>query len=543
MPSAEAGRGLSGWLLAALLLAAAQTPLGSTIIAVALPDISRSLATDVVLATTLLATTYLMITVIGQGPGGKLADIFGRWRILQLGTALFTAGSLSGVLAPNFWVLVAARSLMALGGALMAPAVLALLRVHVAPEKRGRAFGFYSATVGLAAALGPPLGGELVLAFGWRAAFFANIPLLLLAAALMLSSARPGDNSRTPRTLREFVRSFVWIGTVLLALAVAALAVGRPWSIGLAVAAGASFAAWEWRAADPILQPRLFGTRVFAAGCAVIFLQSLSMYGLLFHLPQFFEVAGSATSRETGQLLFLMMIGLFAASLAGGFLIARLGERAVAASGAAIVLLGVLSLLRVTASAGPMAAFAAVLMIGVGVGASWTAAQSAAMAAVDKAHSGMAGGATSTCRYLGGAIGVLLLGVIGSGAEPGPGEAHRSLVWLFAAAILLSAVGCAALPGRKRRLRWQWAITWENPSTADSSSMLAALGDLGTLTKGKTARTVLLAPRSPVTPAMLRETIVANLDPSNGNAFYANLRSQQAFEYGSRTRFRWKRVD
>ena len=89
-----------------------------------------------------------------------------------------------GAAAPRLSVAMIGRLLMAIGGALMTPASLAILRTHVAPSHRGKVFGIYSATVGLAAAIGPPLGGELVYLFGWRAIFLVNVPLLVLAAAL-----------------------------------------------------------------------------------------------------------------------------------------------------------------------------------------------------------------------------------------------------------------------------------------------------------------------------------------------------------------------
>lgn len=438
--------GLSGLTIAAMLIAAAQTPLASTMIAVALADIGATLAVDLALATGLLVTTYMILTIIGQNPGGKLADILGRWRALELGMVLCFLGSLTGAVAPAFWLLVVARCLIALGGALIAPSVLALLRAHVAEGRRGKMFGAYSATVGLAAAIGPPLGGELVHLFGWRGIFVVNLPLLLLAAVLGRVGRRPPDPPRPHQDLRSVAGTFDWIGTLLLTAALAALGAARAWTLALAAITAGVFVAWERRAPDPILRPSLFANRVFAAGCLVIFLQSLAMYGVIFQLPQFFEVVRGATPRETGLVLFVMMAGLFVASILGGMLSDRLGARATSLGGVALMAAGIFWLTRLASFAAPADAFGPALLLGVALGINWAPAQSSAMSAVDEARSGMAAGTTSTCRYLGGAIGVLILAAYLGTAGAASVEAHVRIVWVFGAAIVVSVIGCLGLP-------------------------------------------------------------------------------------------------
>lgn len=441
---------LSGLTVAAMLIAAAQTPLASTMIAVALPDISGNLLVDIALATSLLVTTYMALNAIGQGPGGKLADVLGRWRTLKFGIALCAAGSLIGTLAAAFPLLVVARCLIALGGALIAPSVLALLRAHFPAGRRGRMFGAYSATVGLAAAIGPPLGGELVELFGWRAIFAANLPMLAIAAVALRRTG--GDRQvASGKGAFDIVRSFDWVGTLLLAACLLALGAGRAVTVAAAALLAAAFFAWEWRSADPILEPRLFSNRVFAAGCLVIFLQSLAMYGLIFQLPQFFELLRGASPSATGYLLLAMMLGLFVTSVAGGSLSDRIGARTTSLLGVAAMLAGILWLNQIAAFATPADAYPAVLLVGAGLGVTWAPSQSSAMSAIEEERSGMAAGATTTCRYLGGALGVLLLaGIVGADADA-PVEAHVAAIRLFGIAILLSVAGCLALPGRLAR--------------------------------------------------------------------------------------------
>ena len=439
-------------MLAALLLAAAQTPLGSTMIAVALPSISRDLSADLASATTWLVTSYFILTVVGQGPGGRLADALGRWRMLAAGLATLGFGACLGMLAPTLWLLAAGRCLMAIGGAMLTPAVLALIRVQVRPQSRGRVFGAYSATVGLSAALGLPLGGELVHQFGWRAIFAGAFVMVAAAALLLAAGERNSDEAATAaRPLIPAVRDFDWLGTLLLSCSLVALSAGSPWAAALSAACAAGFILREWRIADPVVALRLMRSAVFGAASAVIFLQSLALYGLLYLLPQALAAGGTAgdaaAASASGRILFALMIGLFLASLAGGFALERWGARTVAVGGAIAAVLGTGCLLFLGLGAASYKLLGALGLVGGGVGAAWTAAQTSAMAAIDEARSGAAAGAISSCRYLGGIIGLLAL-VNATGSSPVDGRHVTVLVSVYGGALLASAVACAFLPAR-----------------------------------------------------------------------------------------------
>ena len=156
----------SGSRLLAAALAAALMPLNSTMIAVALPDISAEFDADPAVVTQALVTSYLVAAIVLQSPAGKLGDRLGHARMVVSGQVLVGAGALLGFLAPSLVSLTVARVLMAAGGAVLVPATVALLRHTLPPERRGRAFGAFGAVMALAAALGPLLGGALVDAFG-----------------------------------------------------------------------------------------------------------------------------------------------------------------------------------------------------------------------------------------------------------------------------------------------------------------------------------------------------------------------------------------
>ena len=135
-------------------------PLNSTMIAVAVPSIARTVDHDPADVTQALVATYLIAAIALQGPGGKLGDRLGHWRVCAFGQAVIGVGAVVGFLAPNLPVLAGSRILMATGGALAVPATVALLRIELPPERRGRAFGMFGAIMASAAALGPIIGGS-----------------------------------------------------------------------------------------------------------------------------------------------------------------------------------------------------------------------------------------------------------------------------------------------------------------------------------------------------------------------------------------------
>jgi len=184
-PHAE---GLPAPALTGMLLAAAMAPLGSTMIAIALPMIGSDIGADAPDLTQWLVSTYLITSIALQSPGGKLGDLLGHGRALVVGLSLVAVGGLLGLLAGSLHLLGVARILMASGGAATVPATMAILRNQTPPDRRARVFGFLGATLGLAAAAGPLLGGELTARFGWRAVFAANLPVAALSLVLVLRS-------------------------------------------------------------------------------------------------------------------------------------------------------------------------------------------------------------------------------------------------------------------------------------------------------------------------------------------------------------------
>lgn len=437
-----------GPLFTGMFLASALSPLGSTMIAVALPSISTELHVPGGALTQWLVASYLIAGIAAMSPCGKLGDVIGHRRALLIGMSIYAVGSTVGFLVATLPALALARIAMAVGGSMAVPATMALLRNAVPEEHRPRAFGTLGAVLGTAAAIGPLLGGELTARFGWRAVFVANLPVILVAFALIrLAGAAPDPLERRPRFDVE--------GSVLLAAALTALVAashmkgaGVPWIALAGAVLLAAFVVWERRAVAPVVDLRLFGRRGFAAGNAVVGLQNLAMYALLFQLPIFFEQVRGIHSGTTGRAIIGMMIAMVVLAPVGGRLAERFGARPIAFAGCLVSLAGVFLLADFSKLAAPTDALPGLILVGAGLGLATSPSQSAAMSAVDRSQAGMAGGALSTSRYVGGVIGISVLGAL-LASNAGVVSHHVAAV-TYEAALALAALAALMLPGRLR---------------------------------------------------------------------------------------------
>lgn len=415
--------------MAGLALAAILAPLNSTIIAVALPTITTAFAASPALATRWLVTVYLVVTIVAQSPAGKLADLWGTSRVLTLGRMMFGLGALLAAFSPSLPVLGAGRVLMALGGAFAIPTVFAYLRNSVPHERRGRIFGIFGAIMGAAAAIGPVIGGFLTARFGWHSVFFVNVPVVLLSFALV--PPRKTDQRGRAATF-DFAGSAI-LGVAVLLLVAAIELMNVLFAAG-AIAFLVAFVIRERRATDPVLDVRLFTRPAFAAGSAIVALQNLAMYSMLFLLPFFMGRNPAAT----GRMLLLFTAGMVLASPVGGRLSDAIGSRVVALAGALVATAGA----SLFVSGGTL--LAALVLMGAGIGIATSPSQAAAMSAVSASEAGVASGALSTMRYVGGVIGSGLVALITAG-----GVTRDARLLVFPAVLLLSALVALVLPGRR----------------------------------------------------------------------------------------------
>jgi len=449
---AEQGPRVPVRLLVAIALSASLAPLNSTMVAVALPEMSRTLGAESGVLRQALVSSYLLTNVVLQSPGGKLGDRLGYRRALALGQILFALGATLASLWPVLPGLTAARICMAAGGAVLAPSAFALLRTELPAEVRGRAFGTLGAMMGLSAGLGPKVGALLVTHFGWTSIFLANVPVLLLSAALVhLGAPAPAPPKEVAAAARP---RFDVLGSVLLGASLLGVVIGLEnkalrWAAALGVLGFVPFALWERRAADPIIDFSLFKRRTFVAGSVLIAIQNFAMYSILFELPQVAGRLFGAGPSDVGNTLVTMMAMMIVASPFAGRASERFGARAVALVGCAAAIAGV-ALLGLLPWDSVTGAAPALGLLGLGLGLTGAPSQASSISDVPREKSGMAAGLTSTMRYMGGIAGLTVLGLVLT-ENPAPEIArreHATSLLIFTAALVVT-LGCAALlPGR-----------------------------------------------------------------------------------------------
>jgi MFS family permease len=425
--------------IAALVLSIGLVPLNSTMLAVAIPTIARDLSVASEALTQGLVASYLLVGIVLQSPGGKLGDGIGHGRALGLGQLGFAVGAVVGFAARTMLLLELSRGLMAAGGAVMVPSSFALVRSRVSEKAQPRAFGAFGAVMGLAAAVGPLVGGEIVARLGWPYLFVVNAPPVLLAAVLARSSVKEP---------RRAMPRFDVLGSALLGVGLVLAVIGlhtQRWAlVGTGVLVVVVFFGWERRAANPVIDPSLFRTRAFAAGVSVVGLQNLAMYALLFELPVVVSRAFGGDAKTSGRTLLALTLAMVTGSLSGSRLAARVGARGAALVGSTVALAGMLYVGWQTPSgAGDLVP--GLLVLGVGIGLSTPAVQTVSMAAVERAKSGMAAGVSSTARYLGGVIGVGVVSTLLAGS-PDALAAHKTAAHVLAVVLLVAILAAAALP-------------------------------------------------------------------------------------------------
>ncbi|MEL0081570.1 MAG: MFS transporter [Gammaproteobacteria bacterium] len=436
-----------------LLIAAGLAPLNSTMIAVALPEIGKHFAGAPADLTQWLVTSYLMLCLVMQSPGGKIGDLWGRSLALNLGLLFFFLGSVAGAFATAMPVLIAARLLMALGGSLLLPAAMAAMRNVVAADRRGRIFGLLGAMLGLSAAIGPPLGGWLTGLLGWSSVFWINAPVILVAAwatrGLKLESDAANDGQPVPKPRLDLPGVGLLALTLLTAVSVVHLTGALRWLVGgISLVGLISFLRWELRAEQPVLDPRMFRRLQFSAGLAVGSVQNFCMYGMLFQIPYLLTELHQYGAHVAGQMLLAMTGGMVLFSPIGGHFGDKFGARNSVLLGSSLGFIGVMALSTGQPWSNPLAIAPWLIMMGAGLGFSTGPSQAAALSAVEPRHSGMASGALSMFRYVASVTAITLLGELLAIGMINPIELYQRGFWIYGSGFLITGLLAFCLPGK-----------------------------------------------------------------------------------------------
>jgi EmrB/QacA subfamily drug resistance transporter len=403
------------------------------IVVVALPEIGHALGYS---AQTLQAviSAYAVASAGFLLLGGRASDLLGRRRVLVAGLALYAGGSLTGGLAPTPEVLLVARALQGLGGALVFPATLAIINTTFAegPE-RNRALSVWGGTGAAGLVIGVLLGGVLTQAFGWEAVFFVNVPLA--GTALMLAFLLIPPDPR-PERKRRFDLFGAFSATLGITLVVFALVQGPNLGWGSpGVVAGAiggllllaAFEVIEWRSGDPLVPPRLLANRNLATAAAIAFLFWATFGSVLYFLTLYFQDVRGYDALQTGVGFLLPTAVVVAGSTLAGRVATRCGLRPTLVAALAIGAIGAVALgLAMSPNASYAELIPGLVLISIGDGVVFTTMFIAAGTRVDDGEQGVASGIASTSTSIGAAVGLALLVLVSaSGTDGLAGEALR----------------------------------------------------------------------------------------------------------------------
>jgi EmrB/QacA subfamily drug resistance transporter len=442
--------------------------LDNTIVNVALPTIHTDLHASVsqlqwvVDAYTLVVASLLIL-------GGATADRLGRARIFKIGLALFTAGSLLCSIAPSVELLIAFRMLQAIGGAMLNPVAMSIIRnTFTDANERAQAIGIWGGVIGLSMALGPVLGGVLVEGIGWRSIFWVNVPVGLAAIAL---TARYVAESRAPHPRRPDPVGQVLVFTLLASVTYAIIeAPGAGWlsvqTLGLfalALAALVGLIGYERRREDPLIELRFFRSAPFSGATVIAVTTFVALSGFLFLNTLYLQQARGLSPLTAGLWMLPMAATTAIVGPLTGRVIGRVGARPSLVLGGVGVGISGLMLTGLTDTTSQAWLTAAYVIFGIGFASVNPPITNTAVSGMPPAQAGVAAAIASTSRQTGTALGIAIAGALAvpAGGAPAALAAASHTGWWIIAACGAIVVALALLTTSR------WAL-----GTA------AALGDL-----------------------------------------------------------------
>jgi EmrB/QacA subfamily drug resistance transporter len=398
--------------------------LDTTIVNVALPSIHRELRASVsglqwtIDAYTLVLASLLMLA-------GSTADRLGRRRVFQMGLAVFSLGSLLCGIAPSLGFLIAARVLQAIGGSMLNPVAMSIIRnVFDDPRERAQAIGIWGAVFGLSMALGPVVGGALVEAISWRAVFFVNLPIGL-AAIVFTALYVPESRADRPRRLDPIAQMLVIVGLGALTFAI----IEGPrsgWTsaktllvFAIAACCLAALIPFELRREEPLLEMRFFRSAPFSGASAIAVLTFAGIGGFLFMNTLYLQTVRGLSPLDAGLYMLPMAAMMLVFSPVSGWLVGSRGARPPMVIASAAILAAAVMLTRITLTTTAPYLLGAYFLFGIGSGLINPPITNTAVGGMPAAQAGVASAVASTSRQVGMTLGVAVIGAVSGGSLAG----------------------------------------------------------------------------------------------------------------------------
>jgi EmrB/QacA subfamily drug resistance transporter len=409
------------WLtLLVLCISLIVITLDNTILNVAIPTLSHSTSHGGLGASvSQLQWIVDAYTIVFAGlllTAGSLGDRFGRYKALALGLSIFGIGSAASALATSATMLIATRSLMGIGGALIMPSTLSIItNVFTDPVERGKAIGVWAGVSALGIGLGPITGGELLEHFWWGSVFTVNVPIviagLILGYFLVPESHDPAEPKLDP------------VGAVLSIAALASLlwavieAPTRGWGsapilggFALGAVVLVAFLVWEVRSSHPMLDLHFFENPRFSAASGAITLTFFALFGTLFLLTQYLQAVLGYSTVKAGAVLLPQAAVLMVCAPLSSVWVQRFGNKVVVTTGLTIMTASLLAVDLLDAHASTGVVILVTSLLGLGMANIMAPATDSIMGSLPRAKAGVGSAVNDTTRQMGGAVGVAVLG-------------------------------------------------------------------------------------------------------------------------------------